>query len=58
MELIDIAKENLQRDNLLIVSKDHTDFNYKMIAENEQLIIDSRNAFEKNNILNDRIFKA
>ena len=58
MHSIDLTKENLQKYDLVIISTDHTDFDYYFIAENSKLIIDTRNILEKNNVRNDRIFKA
>ena len=58
LDSIDLTKENLQKYDLVIISTDHTDFDYNFIAENSKLIIDTRNILEKNNVRNDRIFKA
>ena len=58
MNSVDISSESIKGYDLVVVSTDHSDFDYKMIAENANLIVDTRNAFEKNNIVNDRIFKA
>jgi len=58
MDSVELSKENLAEYDLVIVSTDHSDFDYKFIAENSQLVIDTRNAFENNNVVSDRIFKA
>ena len=58
MESLELTIENIKNHDLIVLSTDHTDFDYKMIAENAQLIIDTRNAFEKYNIHINRIFKA
>ena len=58
MESVSLTAETVSRYDLIIVSTDHSNFDYKMIAENANLIIDTRNAFEKNGLLNGNIFKA
>ena len=58
MESVELTAETISKYDLIILSTDHTDFDYKMIAENAQLIIDTRNAFEKNKISSDKIYKA
>ena len=58
MESLDITIDNIKNHDLIVLSTDHTDFDYKMIAENAQLVIDTRNAFKKNNIYSEKIFKA
>ena len=55
---VDLSKESIQRYDLVVVSTDHTSFDYEMIADNAQLIIDTRNAFESKGIKNKNIFKA
>jgi len=59
MESVELTKENLAKFDLVVLSTDHSDYDYKMIAENASLILDSRNAFVKNGI-NDstKIIKA
>ncbi|MCH7774230.1 MAG: nucleotide sugar dehydrogenase, partial [Bacteroidetes bacterium] len=58
MESVDLTMESIKNYDLVVLSTDHTDFDYKMIAENAKLIIDTRNAFEKNKISSDKIYKA
>ncbi len=59
MESIELTKENLQKFDLVVLSTDHTDYDYKMIAENSNLIVDSRNAFSRHGIIdNIKIEKA
>ena len=59
MESVDLTKENLANFDLVVLSTDHSDYDYKMIAENAALIVDSRNAFVKNGIINNsKIIKA
>ncbi|MGB5896145.1 MAG: nucleotide sugar dehydrogenase [Ignavibacteriaceae bacterium] len=58
MESVELTSETVSKYDLIILSTDHSNFNYKMIAENAKLIIDTRNAFEKNKISSDKIYKA
>ena len=58
LESAELNSETVSKYDLIILSTDHTDFDYKMIAENAKLIIDTRNAFEKNEISSDKIYKA
>jgi UDP-N-acetyl-D-glucosamine dehydrogenase len=51
MKSVELTKENLAKFDLVVLSTDHTDYDYKMIAENAGLIVDSRNAFAKKGII-------
>ncbi|MFH0734319.1 MAG: nucleotide sugar dehydrogenase [bacterium] len=58
MKSVELTKENISKYDVVLLSTDHDDFDYKLIAENAQLIVDTRNAFAKHGIKSDRIFKA
>jgi UDP-N-acetyl-D-glucosamine dehydrogenase len=58
MESVELTAQTLSKYDLIILSTDHSNFDYKMVAENAKLIIDTRNAFEKNKISSDKIYKA
>ncbi len=58
MESVELTAETISKYDLIILSTDHSNFDYKMIAENAKLIIDTRNAFERNKISSDKIYKA
>jgi UDP-N-acetyl-D-glucosamine dehydrogenase len=59
MKSVELTKENLAKFDLVVLSTDHSYYDYKMIAENAALILDSRNAFAKNGIVdNNKIIKA
>lgn len=58
MESVELTKENLQGFDAVVLSTDHSDYDYKFIAENANLIIDSRNAFKRNGINSEKIFSA
>jgi len=58
MSSVEITKESLTKYDIILLSTDHTNFDYKFIAENAKLIVDTRNVFEKNGITKENIFKA
>ncbi|MBZ0199500.1 MAG: nucleotide sugar dehydrogenase [Ignavibacteriaceae bacterium] len=58
MSSVDISKESIASYDLVLLSTDHSDFDYELIAEHGKLIVDTRNAFEKNGIKRESIFKA
>ena len=58
MVSIDLAKESISKYDLVVLSTDHEAFNYEMIARNSKLIIDTRNIFEKKNLVSKNIYKA
>lgn len=62
MSSINLIAGNIQKYDVLLLSTDHDDFDYKLIAENagisNGLIIDTRNAFERNGIKSAFIVKA
>jgi UDP-N-acetyl-D-glucosamine dehydrogenase len=55
---VELTPESIRNYNLVVLSTDHTDFDYKMIVHNARAILDTRNAFEKNNLRSSTIFKA
>ncbi|MFH1196552.1 MAG: nucleotide sugar dehydrogenase [bacterium] len=58
MKSVGLSKENLACYDLVVLSTDHSDYDYKLIADNSSLIIDTRNAFAKNSIKSSNIFKS
>ena len=59
MKSIELTKENLSKFDLVVLSTDHSAYDYKMIAESAALIVDSRNVFAKNGIVDhNKIIKA
>lgn len=58
MKSVEVNKKNLAKYDLIILSTDHSNYNYKFIAENSELILDTRNAFEKNGIKSKKVFKG
>jgi len=55
---VEITKESLSKYDVILLSTDHSDFDYKFISENAKLIVDTRNAFGKKGIIKENIFKA
>jgi len=41
----------------VVLTTDHTDFNYEMVKNNARLIVDTRNAFGSRGLVSDRIIK-
>ena len=58
MNSVKLTKEKLKSYDLVVLSTDHSNFDYKFIAQNSKLIVDSRNAFESRGIKSKNIFKA
>jgi len=57
MNSVELTEENLKQYDLVVLSTNHTQYNYQFIYDNSNLIIDTRNAF---GILksNGKLFKA
>jgi len=58
MTSIELSPNTINKYDLVVLSTDHTDFDYKMIIENAKIILDTRNVFEKNNLKSLNIYKA
>ncbi|MCF8242826.1 MAG: nucleotide sugar dehydrogenase [Melioribacteraceae bacterium] len=58
MNSVDITDSNLSNYDLVVLSTDHDDYNYEFIKNNSKLILDTRNAFKKNGLVNGNIHKA
>lgn len=58
MESVELTEESLKRYDLVVLSTDHSDYDYKFIEENAELILDTRNAFAKNGIVTEKIYKG
>jgi UDP-N-acetyl-D-glucosamine dehydrogenase len=58
MKSVKLSKENIKSYDLLVLSTDHSMFDYKFIVQNSKLIVDCRNAFESRGIKSKNIFKA
>lgn len=59
LESVELTKKSLAKFDLVVLSTDHSDYDYKMIYENSNLIVDTRNAFSKKGIVDKKkIIKA
>lgn len=58
MVSIELTKENIAKYDILILSTDHDNYDYKFIFENANLIVDTRNAFGMLGNKNGKLFKA
>jgi len=58
MVSVNLTKNNLAKYDMVLLSTDHTDYNYKFLNSASKLILDTRNAFEKAGIKSAKIYKA
>jgi len=58
MVSVDLTKNNLKKYDLILLSTDHSAYNYKFITSVSKIILDTRNAFEKAGVKSDKIYKA
>ncbi|GAB4289695.1 MAG: nucleotide sugar dehydrogenase [Ignavibacteriaceae bacterium] len=58
MKSVELTSQNISKYDVVLLSTDHSDFDYKFIAENASLIVDTRNAFSKKGIVSEKIIKA
>ncbi|HEX2963193.1 MAG TPA: nucleotide sugar dehydrogenase [Ignavibacteriales bacterium] len=58
MDSVELTAENLRSFDVVVLSTDHTNYDYKFIAENANIIVDSRNAFGKHSLKAANIYKA
>ncbi|HMS63865.1 MAG TPA: nucleotide sugar dehydrogenase [Ignavibacteria bacterium] len=53
---VKLTKQNILKYDLVLLSTDHTYFDYKLIFDNAKIIVDTRNAFKK--FKGKKLFKA
>jgi len=59
MSSVELTPENLDSYDLVLLSTDHSGYDYKFIYEHAKLIVDTRNAFEKAGVhVNGKVNKA
>jgi UDP-N-acetyl-D-glucosamine dehydrogenase len=58
MESVPLTSERLSSYDLVLISTDHDNINYELIIDNCELIIDTRNVFERKGIKSEKVFKA
>jgi UDP-N-acetyl-D-glucosamine dehydrogenase len=58
MQSIPLTESNLASYDLVLLSTDHDNFDYQLIAKHSKLIVDTRNAFERHGIKGANIYKS
>ncbi len=58
MESVELNEQNLKKYDLVVLSTDHTGYDYDFIYKHSNLIVDTRNAFRKNGLINGKVVKA
>ncbi|MBH74270.1 MAG: UDP-N-acetyl-D-glucosamine dehydrogenase [Dehalococcoidia bacterium] len=58
MQSLHLTKKDLGMFDLVILITDHSSFPYQLIHEHSTLIIDTRNAFRRNNFIGDHVIQA
>ncbi len=58
MSSVELTEENLNSYDLVVLSTDHDDYDYEFIYKHAKLILDTRNAFGKQGIAGDKLFKG
>ncbi|MFA5804026.1 MAG: nucleotide sugar dehydrogenase [Melioribacteraceae bacterium] len=58
MTSIELTKENLKSYDVVLISADHDSVDYKFVADNANLILDTRNVFGRLGIKSSKILKA
>ena len=58
LKSVKLIPRTIRYYDLVVISTDHTNFDYKMIAANAKIILDTRNIFERLNIKSNNIYKA
>jgi len=55
---VDITPKTLKKYDCVIITTNHSSFDYDMILEHAKLIVDTRNALKLKGIVNGKVFKA
>ncbi len=58
MESVELSSENLKKYDVVVISTDHSTYDYKFILQHSSLIVDSRNALKLKNTYTDKVIKA
>ncbi|MBU2494647.1 MAG: nucleotide sugar dehydrogenase [Bacteroidetes bacterium] len=58
MKSVKLTSKNLASYDLILLSTDHDEFDYKFIYKHSKLIVDSRNALKIQGLSNGKVFKA
>ncbi|MBI5237572.1 MAG: nucleotide sugar dehydrogenase, partial [Deltaproteobacteria bacterium] len=58
MKSVPLTGKALKGRDLVLLVTDHSAYDYAFIARHARLIVDTRNAFEKNGVKGKKVFKA
>ncbi len=58
MKSVELTEENLDKYDAVLLSTDHDDYDYEFIYKHAQLVVDTRNAFKRNELKNEKFIKA
>lgn len=58
MNSVPLTSDNLSKYDAVLLSTDHDDYDYNLIAESSKVILDTRNAFKSRKIIAGNIHKA
>lgn len=58
MKSVEITQDNLKKYDLVLLSTEHDDYDYTFIHRHANVILDTRNAFDKLGIKNGKVFKG
>jgi UDP-N-acetyl-D-glucosamine dehydrogenase len=58
MKSVEMTIENLTQYDIILLSTDHTNYDYNFIVEQSKLIIDTRYAFIRAGVKSNKVFKA
>ena len=57
LKALKLTKDNIGKQDIVVLVTAHTKFSYSMIANNAKLILDTRNGFSKAGISSSKIIK-
>ncbi len=55
---VDLTADVVAGYDVVLVSTDHDAVDYRLIADNAKLVVDTRNVFARQGLSNDRVVKA
>ncbi len=58
MKSVELTEENIKKYDLILLSTDHSDYDYAFIEKHSKVIVDTRNAFEKAGVKSEKIYKS
>ncbi|MBI5345183.1 MAG: nucleotide sugar dehydrogenase, partial [Deltaproteobacteria bacterium] len=58
MKSVPLTEKAIKGADIVLLATDHSAYDYAFIARFARLIVDTRNAFEKNGVKSRKVFKA